>query len=131
MFFYIDHKPEDIQERTRIEKAGYKVTLDGRVSGLSIYNTYFIETIKSLLGGLNLSRAIGDHAYKKTANLPPEQQAITALPDIRTLTLDDQDEFMVIACDGIWNFLSSQDVVNFVRASIDKKPLSQICEEVS
>jgi len=32
--FYIDHKPEDPQERTRIEKAGYKVTLDGRVSGL-------------------------------------------------------------------------------------------------
>ncbi|CAF5029067.1 unnamed protein product, partial [Rotaria socialis] len=68
----VDHKPEDTEERTRIEKAGYKVTLDGRVSG-----------------GLNLSRAIGDHAYKKTAKLPPEEQAITALPDIRMLTLED------------------------------------------
>ncbi|CAF4254970.1 unnamed protein product, partial [Adineta steineri] len=71
-----DHKPEDPPERSRIEKAGYKVTLDGRVSG-----------------GLNLSRAIGDHAYKKTASLPAEKQAITALPDIRTLTLEDQDDF--------------------------------------
>jgi protein phosphatase 1G len=82
------------------------------------------------LGGLNLSRAIGDHAYKKTSSLPAEEQAITALPDVRTLTLDDQDEFMVIACDGIWNFMSSQDVIDFVRHRLDKKSLSQICEEV-
>ncbi|CAF3323500.1 unnamed protein product [Rotaria sp. Silwood1] len=109
----VDHKPEDPQERTRIEKAGYKVTLDGRVSG-----------------GLNLSRAIGDHAYKKTPKLPPEEQAITALPDIRTLTLENQDEFMVIACDGIWNFMSSQDVVDFVRGRLEKQTLSQICEEL-
>ena len=38
-----DHKPEDDPERTRIEKAGGKVTADGRVNG-----------------GLNLSRAIGE-----------------------------------------------------------------------
>lgn len=42
-----DHKPEDEEESDRIQKAGGKVTLDGRVNG-----------------GLNLSRAIGDHAYK-------------------------------------------------------------------
>jgi len=109
----IDHKPEDPEERTRIEKAGYKVTLDGRVSG-----------------GLNLSRAIGDHAYKKTTSLPAKEQAITALPDIRTLMLEDQDDFMVIACDGIWNFMSSQDVVDFVRIRLNKKSLSEICEEL-
>ena len=82
------------------------------------------------LGGLNLSRAIGDHAYKKTTTLPPEEQAITALPDIRKMTLDDQDEFMIIACDGIWNFMSSEDAVTFVRERLGKKSLSQICEEV-
>lgn len=87
--------------------------------------------LELLSGGLNLSRAIGDHAYKKTANLPAEEQAITALPDIRTLTLEDQDEFMIIACDGIWNFMSSQDVVDYVHARLDKKTPAEICEEVS
>lgn len=109
----VDHKPEDAEERQRIEKAGYKVTADGRVSG-----------------GLNLSRAIGDHAYKKTIALPCEEQAITALPDIRTLKLEAEDEFMVIACDGIWNFMSSQDVVDFVHYRLEKKSPAQICEEL-
>ena len=80
---------------------------------------------------MNLSRAIGDHAYKKTSSLPAEEQAITALPDIRTLTLEDQDEFMIIACDGIWNFMSSQEAVDFVRLRLEKKALTQICDEVS
>ena len=93
-------------------------------------NSSFINDRLLCLGGLNLSRAIGDHAYKKKSLLPAEEQAITALPDVRTLTLDDQDEFMVIACDGIWNFMSSQDVIDFVRNRLDKKSLSQICEEV-
>ena len=38
----IDHKPEDVEEKNRIVKAGGKVTPDGRVNG-----------------GLNLSRALG------------------------------------------------------------------------
>lgn len=54
-------------------------------------------------GGLNLSRAIGDHAYKKNDDLGPKDQMITALPDVRTAELDPEtDEFMILACDGIW-----------------------------
>ncbi|XP_041038732.1 protein phosphatase 1G isoform X2 [Carcharodon carcharias] len=115
-----DHKPEDEVELARIKNAGGKVTLDGRVNG-----------------GLNLSRAIGDHFYKRNKNLPPEEQMISALPDLKVLTLNDDHDFMVIACDGIWNVMSSQEVVDFISERINKldengdlRLLSSISEEL-
>nr|XP_054508918.1 protein phosphatase 1G isoform X4 [Agelaius phoeniceus] len=115
-----DHKPEDEVELARIKNAGGKVTMDGRVNG-----------------GLNLSRAIGDHFYKRNKNLPPEEQMISALPDIKVLTINDDHDFMVIACDGIWNVMSSQEVVDFIQSKITQKdengvlrPLSSIVEEL-
>ncbi len=44
-FIYLDHKPEDAKERSRIEKAGYKVTLDGRVSGIMTKDYFYIIII--------------------------------------------------------------------------------------
>ncbi|XP_006890582.1 PREDICTED: protein phosphatase 1G-like, partial [Elephantulus edwardii] len=115
-----DHKPEDEMELARIKNAGGKVTMDGRVNG-----------------DLNLSRAIGDHFYKRNKNLPPEEQMISALPDIKVLALTDDHEFMVIACDGIWNVMSSQEVVDFIQSKISKRDengelrlLSSIVEEL-
>ncbi|XP_034080230.1 protein phosphatase 1G [Gymnodraco acuticeps] len=96
-----DHKPEDELELTRIKNAGGKVTMDGRVNG-----------------GLNLSRAIGDHFYKRNKALPPDEQMISSMPDVKVLTLNGDHDFMVIACDGIWNVLSSQEVVDFISERI-------------
>jgi len=51
-------------------------------------------------GNLALSRAIGDFEFKKGAELSPEQQIVTAYPDVIAHTITDDDEFLVIACDG-------------------------------
>jgi len=100
-----DHKPEDELERTRINKAGGRVTQDGRVNG-----------------GLNLSRAIGDHAYKTNKDLPLSDQMISPVPDVKKLTIDpEKDSFVLLACDGIWNSLSSQETVDFVNDRLEKK----------
>lgn len=43
------------------------------------------------------------------------EQMISALPDVtRTEVIPGSDEFVVIACDGIWNSMTSQEVVDFV-----------------
>ncbi|XP_053394815.1 protein phosphatase 1G-like isoform X2 [Mercenaria mercenaria] len=112
-----DHKPEDDSERTRIEAAGGRVTNDGRVNG-----------------GLNLSRALGDHWYKRNEAKEAREQMISALPDVECATLTPEDEFLIIACDGIWNFLTSQETVDFVRErlkdSVRRDKPSLICEEL-
>jgi protein phosphatase PTC2/3 len=51
-------------------------------------------------GNLALSRAIGDFEFKKSADLSPEQQIVTAFPDVIAHDISDDDEFLVIACDG-------------------------------
>ena len=47
-----------------------------------------------------MSRAIGDFEFKKSAELPPEKQIVTAFPDVEEHELTEDDEFLVLACDG-------------------------------
>ncbi|KAL1304571.1 hypothetical protein AAFC00_003545 [Neodothiora populina] len=108
-----DHKPQNEGEKARICAAGGFVDF-GRVNG-----------------NLALSRAIGDFEFKKSADLPPEQQIVTAFPDVTVHDQTDDDEFIVLACDGIWDCQSSQAVVEFVRRGIaSKQELSAICENM-
>ncbi|KAI0098702.1 putative serine/threonine phosphatase 2C ptc2 [Nemania sp. FL0031] len=108
-----DHKPQNEGEKARITAAGGFVDF-GRVNG-----------------NLALSRAIGDFEFKKSAELAPEQQIVTAYPDVMMHELGDDDEFLVIACDGIWDCQSSQAVVEFVRRGIAaKQELDKICENM-
>lgn len=118
-----DHKPENPGETARITKAGG-----------------FVQHMPGgarVQGDLNLSRAMGDLRYKKPEHLPPEEQILTAFPEVRTFPLTEDDEFMVLGCDGIWERASNEDMVNFVRQRIVAKDdngkavaLSQICGEV-
>ncbi|KAG9150901.1 hypothetical protein Leryth_003024 [Lithospermum erythrorhizon] len=108
-----DHKPDQEIERERIHEAGGYVQC-GRVNG-----------------SLNLSRAIGDSEFKLNKSLPAEKQIVTANPDIKSIELNNDDEFLILACDGIWDCMSNQQVVDFVRKQlISEKKLSTICGRV-
>jgi len=105
-----DHNPDQQDEYDRIYKAGGMVNEEGRVEG-----------------NLNLSRAIGDLFYKSNTSIAPEEQMITANPEIQTIDLCLDDEFLIIACDGIWNVMDNQEVVDFVRRKIaEGKTLGEI-----
>ena len=108
-----DHKPALPSESARIEAAGGWVTPQGRING-----------------NLNLSRALGDLKYKQDKQAPPSAQIITAEPDVRVHTLTADDEFLVLACDGVWDIMSNQQAVDFVRDRIDSVSLSAIAEQM-
>ncbi|TYH16555.1 hypothetical protein ES288_A05G125600v1 [Gossypium darwinii] len=108
-----DHKPDLELEKDRILKAGGFIQV-GRVNG-----------------SLNLARAIGDVEFKQNKSLPAERQIVTANPDINTVEICDDDEFLVLACDGIWDCMSSQQLVDYVREQLNSETkLSAICERV-
>ncbi|KAJ3197250.1 Protein phosphatase 2C 2 [Irineochytrium annulatum] len=83
-------------------------------------------------GNLALSRAIGDFEFKQNQNLPAERQIVTCDPDIIEKKIDlDEDEFMVIACDGIWDCMSNEAVVHFVRRGVaNGLSLEKVAEDV-
>ncbi|KFY13486.1 hypothetical protein V492_03246 [Pseudogymnoascus sp. VKM F-4246] len=108
-----DHKPQNEGEKARITAAGGFVDF-GRVNG-----------------NLALSRALGDFEFKKSHQLAPEQQIVTAYPDVTIHDISEDDEFVVVACDGIWDCQSSQAVIEFVRRGIAaKQDLDKICENM-
>lgn len=109
----IDHKPESQTEIDRIEKAGSTIT-DGRVDG-----------------NLNLTRSLGDMKYKQREHLSPEEQAITANPDVYSFELTDDIDFIIMGCDGIWEQKSNEEMVQFVYEHLEKKQdLSKIVSEL-
>jgi len=81
-------------------------------------NAGFYVTRGRVDDNLSLSRAIGDHKYKKNEKLTPQEQCITAFPEVMIKRIREDDEVIVIACDGIWDCMSSEEVVKHVRSKL-------------
>jgi len=109
-----DHKPYLDDERRRIENAGGSVMMQ-RVNG-----------------SLAVSRALGDYEYKGTQNMPSIEQQVSPEPEIFCLKRDhDRDEFLVIACDGIWDVMSNQEVLEFVHKELQiREDRAEICDNL-
>jgi serine/threonine protein phosphatase PrpC len=108
-----DHKPDNEEEKKRIEKAGSTIT-EGRVDG-----------------NLNLSRAIGDLKYKQNKSLKPEEHPVTGNPDIYEYELTGDEDFIVMGCDGIWETKSNEEMVEFLYKKFEEgKDLKTINEEL-
>lgn len=71
-------------------------------------------------GNLNLSRALGDFSYKANKDLPSVEQMVLNFPEIHTETIDKNTEFLIIACDGIWDCMTNQEAVDFINFTSSK-----------
>jgi len=108
-----DHKPDLDTEKNRIYKADGWVS-DGRVKG-----------------NLNLSRSLGDLEYKQNKKLPPEDQMITAFPELIIQNITPDCDFIIIGCDGVWDCKTNQEACNFVSERLKSNmKLTKIIEEL-
>lgn len=106
-----DHKPYNEKERKRIEKAGGTVMMQ-RVNG-----------------SLAVSRALGDFDYKRSSELDPIDQLVSPEPEVTALERDPEtDQFLLLACDGIYDVMSNDDVMKYVLHHLQLcDDLAQIC----
>lgn len=101
----LDHKPTAAAELSRILAAG------GRVERLS--DGYGREVGPqrvwlpgSWVPGLAMSRALGDFVAQSVG--------VTAEPEFMTCELDSTDEYLIVATDGVWEFMTVHEAAQMV-----------------
>ncbi len=95
----IDHNPQRFEEKTRITKAGERVTMQNSLCG----------PIFRVSNGLAMSRSIGDRCFKQQI----KPGAVIAEPDIQMIKVKKGD-FIILACDGLWDVIDNEGAINFV-----------------
>ncbi|KAL6850391.1 hypothetical protein ACP4OV_021018 [Aristida adscensionis] len=101
-----DHRPTyDAEHQRVIESGGY--IEDGYLNGV-----------------LSVTRALGDWDLKMPQGSP---SPLIAEPEIRWTTLTEDDEFLIIGCDGIWDVMTSQQAVCTVRRGLRRHDDPERC----
>ena len=58
-------------------------------------------------GNLALSRALGDFVFKRNPGMSAEEQMVIAVPDVEVREITEDWEFILLACDGIWDVVTN------------------------
>ena len=88
--------------------------------------------IQRVNGSLAVSRALGDFEYKNVDGKGPTEQLVSPEPEFYMKKREsDKDEFLVLACDGVWDVMTNEDICSFVAARMRVTDnLEQIANEV-
>ena len=54
---------------------------------------------------------------------------VSAEPEVQPYTLTSEDEFLVLACDGLWDVMSSQRCMELARSHLRDNNNPQLCAE--
>ncbi|KAK8541982.1 hypothetical protein V6N13_137447 [Hibiscus sabdariffa] len=94
-----DHVASCPEERNRVVSAGGDVK-------------WQVDTWRVGRAALQVTRSIGDDDLKP---------AVTAEPEITETVLSAEDEFLVMASDGLWDVVSDEEVITIIRDTV-KEP---------
>ncbi|XP_003391564.1 PREDICTED: integrin-linked kinase-associated serine/threonine phosphatase 2C-like, partial [Amphimedon queenslandica] len=98
-----DHTSASLEERKRIEKSGGFVR-EGRIMGI-----------------MEVSRSIGDGRFKGCG--------LVATPHVSRCELTENDLFVVVACDGLWNVFKMDEVAKFILAVVNDESIQKPGED--
>eukprot|EP00755_Sulcionema_specki_P018654 Sspe_Gene.67452::Locus_39795_Transcript_2_3_Confidence_0.400_Length_4557::g.67452::m.67452 len=102
-----DHRPVVQSEADRITAAG------GKVSGKRL-------EVPGVQGGLSVSRAFGDHIFKQVENKGVKEQPVIPTADVTVFDLQNNDEFIVLGCDGAFEKLTDAQMVDYIKTRLNE-----------
>ena len=114
-----DHKPDIKEEADRIKKKG------GRIRPMIDEDGNFVGPMRVYMKdkdmpGLAMTRSFGDN-FASIAGTICE-------PEIKEHILVPEDKFIVLASDGLFEFISSEEVGNIVKGYYEKNDIVGCCE---
>ena len=116
----IDQKPDDPEESKRIKENGGEISQyeeDGEKSG-----PFRVWKKGEAYPGIAMSRSIGDFIASKLGVIPE--------PKFLEEKIDKDTKFIVVASDGVWEFLDNETVKNMVMPYYEKKDPIGACKEL-
>ena len=121
-----DHKPSDVEEKSRIEAAGGQVYQ----SSVMVGHEKVIGPWRVLPGRLSVSRNFGD-IEAKDIEFGGNPSVLSSIPDIKSFKINPDYDFVVLASDGIFDKLSNREATNQVIQNIEKhqgNDIHRLCE---
>ena len=120
-----DHKPGSPSEKIRIEKGGGMVYQTPSLIPLTQNGKEIEPPWRVLPGRLSVSRTFGD-VEAKNENLGGMKNVVVALPDITEIELDEDFNFIVLGCDGIFDVLSNEEILECVKIVLKEKKITDL-----
>ncbi len=99
----VEHKTTLPSESTRINKSGAKI-INNRIDG-RLNLTRAIGNILIILGDLN---------FKNNNDMNFYEQAVTAYPQINSMKITKDCDFIIMGCDGVWDCVDAQKLCEHV-----------------
>ena len=115
-----DHVPESPQEYQRIINSGGMVDkfTDQNGNKIGPFRVYKNTDMPTYIG-LAVSRALGDMKAKECG--------VSSQPQIKEYRINHRTKFLVVGSDGIWKYLSNEDVRNLGNVYYQYKNIGLFC----
>ena len=123
-----DHKPDSDREKKRIEAAGGKIYQTPSYFPLYQNGKEIDIPWRVLPGRLSVSRTFGDIEAKEE-KFGGMKGVVAALPDITEIELNEEYNLIVIGCDGIFDVLSNEELLECVKIVLKEKKINEVIKD--